>query len=80
MQTTIQKWGDSLAVRIPAHIAQELHLNQDSPVELALEEGRLTIVPIPTSALTLELLLARVSDENRHEEIFTDPPVGNEVW
>ena len=41
MRTRVQKWGDSLAVRVPRSFAEELHLDQQSVVELSLTDGRL---------------------------------------
>jgi antitoxin MazE len=80
MKTRIQKWGNSLALRIPKALAAGAQLEQDSLVELTLVDGRLTLFPIAQPALTLEELLAQVTDENRHREVDTGPAVGNEVW
>jgi antitoxin MazE len=80
MKTRIQKWGNSLAVRIPKALAEGAHLEQDSLVELTLENGRLTLHPIPPPAFTLEELLAQVTEENLHGEVDMGPAVGKEVW
>jgi antitoxin MazE len=80
METRIQKWGNSLALRIPQAFAAEAGLSQDSPVALTLEEGRLVIKPISTSTFTLEDLLAGVTPDNLHGEINTGAPVGKEAW
>jgi len=80
MQTRVQKWGNSLAVRIPKLLAAELGLKRNSPVELTLEDGRLALTPATESALSLEDLLALVTEENQHHEIDTGPSVGREVW
>jgi antitoxin MazE len=80
METRIQKWGNSLALRIPQAFATEVGLSQDSPVELTLEEGRLVIHPISKGIFTLEELLARVTPDNLHGEVGTGTPVGKEAW
>lgn len=80
METRIQKWGNSLALRIPQAFAAEAGLSQDSPVELTLDEGRLVIKPIATHTFTLEALLAGITPDNLHGEISTGGPVGKEVW
>ena len=79
-QTRIQKWGNSLALRIPKSFANEVGMEQDSPVEVSLEDGRLVMVTIPKSKLTLRRLLAQVTKDNRHAEFDTGPATGNEVW
>ncbi len=80
METRIQKWGNSLALRIPQAFALEVGLMQDCRVELTLEEGCLVITPLPATQFTLEDLLAGVTPDNRHGEIDTGPAVGNEAW
>lgn len=80
MKTRVQKWGNSLAVRIPKPFATEIGLQQDSPVELSLMDGQLVILPMVEPSLTLEQLLAQVTEDNLHAEIKSGPAVGNEVW
>jgi antitoxin MazE len=80
MKTRIQKWGNSLALRIPRSFALESGLEKDSPVNLSLEEGRLVVTPLDRSSITLEQILERVSPENLHGEWPTGPAVGNEIW
>jgi antitoxin MazE len=80
MQGRIQKWGNSLALRIPKALAREIGLDEDYPVEITLEEGRIIISPGGKPHFTLDELLAGVTDENIHSEINTGPAVGNEVW
>jgi len=80
MRTRVQKWGNSLALRIPKPFATEIGLQRNSPVEVSLVNGQLVIVPVVEPALTLEHLLAQVTDENLHSEIDTGPAVGKEVW
>ena len=80
METRIQKWGNSLALRIPQAFATEAGLSQDSPVELTLDEGRLVVKAITTRTFTLEDLLAGITPDNLHGEIGTGAPVGKEAW
>jgi antitoxin MazE len=80
MRTRIQKWGNSLAVRIPKSFATEARLEQDAVVELSLVDGRLVMVPVTEPEVTLEQLLAGITKENRHDEIDWGPAVGKEAW
>ncbi len=68
MTTKVQKWGNSLAVRIPHHIAERLAIYQGSELEISVENDKLMLVPKKKKP-TLEELLARVTPENRHAEI-----------
>ncbi len=80
MLTKIQKWGNSLALRIPKAFALDAQLENDSFVEISIVEGQIIIKPIVAPSWTLEELLAGVNKDNLHQEIDTGSPVGNEVW
>lgn len=80
METRVQKWGNSLALRIPRTLAAELGLKDSSPVKLSLRDGRLVITPVIKPAVSLESLLAQVTEENLHREADTGASMGNEVW
>ncbi len=80
MKVAVQKWGNSLAVRIPKAIAIESNIRQGTEVNLALEQGRVVLIPVETSEYTLEGLLAQVTKDNLHEAVDTGPPQGREVW
>ena len=79
MQTRIQKWGNSLAVRIPKSFAAEVNLEQDTPVDIAVQGDTLVLTPV-RNAYTLEALLAQVTEENLHSEEDWGSSVGREEW
>lgn len=76
------KWGNSLALRVPAAYAKALGAGENSAAELTIENGRLIVMPIPPSAdlphYDLTDLLAQITDDNRHDEVETGSPVGAE--
>jgi antitoxin MazE len=80
MQTRIQKWGNSLAIRIPKPFALEIGLEPNSVVEVSVSAGRLLLEPVVEPEYTLEQLLAQVNEANLHPEVATGPAVGYEVW
>jgi antitoxin MazE len=80
MKTRVQKWGNSLALRIPKSFATEAGLQTNSSVELSLVRGKLVVVPVVKPKLTLKQLLAKVTEDNLHHEIDTGPAVGIEAW
>ncbi|OHD76086.1 MAG: multidrug transporter MatE [Spirochaetes bacterium RIFOXYC1_FULL_54_7] len=77
MQTVVQKWGNSLGIRIPSVYAKEFELKNGSFVDISVEEGKQIIVPKRNS---LEDLMAKVSMENIHEPVETGSSVGKEEW
>ena len=80
MNTTIQKWGNSLALRIPSSVAREMEVREGSSVDLAVEDGRIVVKPARKSRMSLAQILKGVTKENRHSETDWGSPVGREVW
>lgn len=77
MQTVIQKWGNSLGIRIPSLYVKELNLKNGLSVEITEEDGKIVIVPPHKE---LNEMLSRVTEENMHSPIDTGVSVGNEEW
>lgn len=80
MKTAVQRWGNSLALRIPRTYAVETNISEGSEVELTLKSGALVVRPVVRKRHALADLLKRVSVANRHEVIRTGHAVGKEVW
>jgi len=80
MKTKVQKWGNSLAVRIPKAFAEEIGLEPQTAVDVSIEEGRLVVSRSQAASVKLEDLLQRITPDNLHREIDTGTAVGNEVW
>ncbi len=80
MITRIQKWGNSLALRIPKSFAAEIGLSNDSSVQISVVDGKLVITPVAKRKLTLEQLLAQVTEHNLHHEVDTGTAMGREAW
>ncbi len=80
MLTKVQKWGNSIALRIPKRFADEIHITADTAVELTIEDGKLVINPVAQPEYTLEDLLALITPENIHNEVDWGAPVGQEMW
>lgn len=77
MQTIVQKWGNSLGVRIPSLYVKEFNLKNGHSVEIIKENGKIVIVP---QKKNLEEMLSRVTKENIHFPIETGSSLGNEEW
>jgi antitoxin MazE len=69
MSTTIQKWGNSLGIRIPSQIAERIAVSQGSEVDLVVGDDHTLIIIPKKKKATLEELLARCKPENRHDEV-----------
>ena len=75
----MRRWGNSLALRIPRSLAAKAGLDENSPVELLLVEGKLVISPLYQVEYSLEQLLAQVTEENMHDKVDAGPAIGEEV-
>jgi len=80
MKSQVQKWGNSLAVRIPKAFAAEIGLQQNSTVDVSVSEGALVVKAMRAPKYSLDDMLERVSDSNIHAECDWGTPVGGEVW
>ena len=80
MLVKIQKWGNSLALRIPSSFASQLNLKLDSLVDLIIDKGQLIIKPVNEAKYDLEELLSKVSEENKHYEVDSGRTQGKELW
>jgi antitoxin MazE len=80
MTGNVAKWGNSLAIRIPQHLAQEIGLAAGVEVEIAIDDDKLTIAPKREREYSLAELVAGITPENLHAQIDTGSPVGEEVW
>lgn len=80
MRVRIQKWGNSLALRIPKPFAEDADVMEGTIVDLSLSKGKLVAAPVRKKKATLRQLLARVNKHNLHREVDFGPSVGRESW
>ena len=80
MQTKIQKWGNSLGLRIPRSFAAEAQVEAGASVDVSVENGRILVRPLRVRRYSLKGLLRKVSRRNLHGEVSTGRAVGHEAW
>jgi antitoxin MazE len=80
MRLRVQKWGNSLALRIPKPFAEEAQVKRGSVVDLSVADGKLVITPMTREKWTLAGLLAGVCKKNLHGETDFGSAVGREAW
>jgi antitoxin MazE len=80
MRANVQKWGNSLALRIPKPLADQAHITQGSLVEIKIVDNVLQIEPVAPQKYMLAALLEAVTEENLHEEVDTGEAQGKEIW
>lgn len=80
MKTRIRQWGNSLGLRIPRSLAEDVMIREDSLVDLVVDNGVLRISAVRDDVPSLDELVAGITPENRHEEEDWGPAVGREIW
>jgi antitoxin MazE len=79
-ETTVSKWGNSLAIRIPQAIAKQASLNEGDCVALTFDnEGAIVLRPTRRK-YELSELVSRITAKNRHGETDWGKPRGKETW
>jgi len=81
MLAKVQKWGNSLALRLPKALAEEIGVKQESPVNISVRDNAIVIEPArKTAKYDLNQMLNEVTPENQQPEVKTGNPVGKEAW
>lgn len=76
---TVQKWGNSLAVRIPSQIAKSAHLSVGTPVAMSVHNGVITVMPSGDANLTLNERLELFNIKEHGGEAMMSGAITKEV-
>ena len=76
---TVQQWGNSLAVRIPAEVARSARFKVGQPVEVSVQDSSVLVKPIGVPKLTLSQKLAIFDPAVHGGEAMVSRPIGNEM-
>ena len=78
LRSTIGKWGNSAAVRIPASVLAQANLNLRQPVKITVSDGAI-VIQGQQDQYDLQTLLADITEDNTHTETDFGAPVGKEL-
>jgi antitoxin MazE len=79
-KSQLAKWGNSLAVRIPRHIAEVARLQEGDPLSLSVGKDGAVLMRPAHRKYRLDELVSRITPSNRHDETDWGGPVGEEIW
>jgi antitoxin MazE len=79
MPSTVQKWGNSLGIRVPKGVAEQVNFREGTEVDFDTSGGVLTVRPRRRRKYTLAGLLAKAKGRSPHGELDRGGPVGREL-
>lgn len=79
-EVTVKKWGNSLAVRLPKEITNDVNLHEDSKIRLNVIDGNIVATPVKENKITLDSILEGITPKNYGKVIDFGAPVGKEIW
>ncbi|MGH8539680.1 MAG: AbrB/MazE/SpoVT family DNA-binding domain-containing protein [Stenotrophobium sp.] len=77
---TIQQWGNSLAVRIPASVARSARFTLGQPVEVSAQDNGVTVIPVGAPKLSLAQKLVLFDPVKHGGEVMASGRVGTEIF
>ena len=77
---TLQQWGNSLAVRIPAAVARSARFKVGQPVEVSAQDSNVLVKAIGEPRLTLGQKLAAFDPIRHGGEVMATGRLGMEVY
>ena len=80
MRTVLQKWGNSLALRIPRTVAAEIAVGAGHAVDVQVNKGRIVVAPVTKKRYELADLVSGITPRNRHTEVDSGKQRGRESW
>jgi antitoxin MazE len=80
MSVTLHKWGNSVGLRLPKPLLEQVGLKEGAEVDVRVEGNRLVIEPAQRRRLTMAELLEGFTPDHQPGEVDWGPPVGREVW
>ncbi|MBI4578718.1 MAG: AbrB/MazE/SpoVT family DNA-binding domain-containing protein [Planctomycetes bacterium] len=79
MTSVLRKWGNSLGLRIPKSLAEQLNVRPGTTVQITARNGQIVITPAAPT-YRLDEMLKKITPKNLHRETDTGTSQGNEVW
>lgn len=80
MVTVVKKWGNSIGIRPPKTLAEEVEISEGSSVTLEAKNGQIIIKPLGRRPYQLAELVRHITPRNRHEAVESGQPRGKDAW
>ncbi len=80
MAVTLHRWGNSVGLRLPKPLLEQVGLKEGAEVDVKVEGNRLVIEPVRPRRYTMAELLEGFTPDDKPGEVDWGPPAGREVW
>ena len=80
MVVHFERTKNGIIIQMPDELAGSSVFDSGDTVDVSRQNGRVVISRPDEPPLDIEAMIATITPENRHAEIKTGPPRGNEVW
>ena len=80
LEAKLQKWGNSLGIRIPSSLLKALNLKNNDQVDINYEDDKIVISKSKNNKISLEERFKEYKGENLAKEFNWDLPRGKEIW
>lgn len=80
MESRLQKWGNSMGIRIPISILKTLNLKENDRLDLNYEDDKIIISKSNKNKISLAERFKKYNGENLSKEFEWDEPTGGEIW
>ena len=80
MEARLQKWGNSLGIRIPSSILKSLNIKPNEILNIEQEEEKIVISIPKKKKISLEESFKNYHGDNLAKDFSWDDPMGKEIW
>ncbi len=80
MEAKLQKWGNSLGIRIPSNILKTLNIKTNDILNIELDDDKIVISVPQKKKISLEERFKKYNGENLAKNFSWDESVGKEIW
>lgn len=80
VEIKLQKWGNSLGIRIPSNILKSLNLKTNDIVDIKEEDDKIIITKLEKKSFSLKQRIKEYEGKNLSKDFEWDNPQGREIW
>ncbi len=80
MEVQLQKWGNSIGIRIPKSLLNSLKVRENDYLKLEQKDNCIIMSKSNKNKVSLKKLFQEYKGDNLSKDFEWDSPRGNEIW